>query len=133
LPTSARVLFYELVQRGQLSKTNDGARRPDQNLHDALMDLRESERVPWNWIVEETRSLADYTGYQTIKQGVVGILPGIELDPWKGQPPMILTARWLACCARSCAAMPAALPPPTDSAAAFCAPTSRRSCKPATA
>jgi hypothetical protein len=54
LPTSARFLFYELVQRGQLSKTSTGARRPDQDLHDALMDIREDGRVPRDWIVDET-------------------------------------------------------------------------------
>jgi hypothetical protein len=36
LPTNARFLWYELVQRGQQSKERIGARRPDQNLHDAL-------------------------------------------------------------------------------------------------
>ena len=35
LPTSARFLFYELIQRGKLSKTSNGARRPDQDMHDA--------------------------------------------------------------------------------------------------
>ena len=57
IPTSARFLFYELVQRGELSKERTGARRPDQNLHDALTDIREDGRVSWHWIVDETRSL----------------------------------------------------------------------------
>ena len=48
------VLYYELVQRGQLSKERTGARRPDQNLHDALTDIREEGRVRWYWIVDET-------------------------------------------------------------------------------
>jgi hypothetical protein len=91
LPTSARFLFYELVQRGQLSKTSTGARRPDQDMHDALMDIRESGRVPWDWIVDETRSLDDFTGYPTIKQGVLGGLPCIVLDPWRSRAPMVLT------------------------------------------
>jgi hypothetical protein len=91
LPTSARFLFYELVQRGQLSKTSNGARRPDQNLHDALMDIREDGRVPWDWIVDETRSLDDYTGSANIKQGVLDLLPGVTLDPWRGRAPMVLT------------------------------------------
>jgi hypothetical protein len=62
LPTSARFLFYELIQRGQIRKRRKGARWPDQNLIDALTRLREDGRVPWNWIVDETRSLDDYTG-----------------------------------------------------------------------
>src|SRR5262245_28302701 len=91
LPTSARFLYYELVQRGQLSKERTGARRPDQNLHDALTDIREDGRIPWHFIVDETRSLDDYTGYETIKQGVLAKLPYIDLDPWRGRAPMILT------------------------------------------
>jgi hypothetical protein len=91
LPTSARFLYYELVQRGQLSKERTGARRPDQNLHDALTDIREDGRIPWGWIVDETRSLENYTGYATIKEGVLSKLPYIKLDPWSGRAPMILT------------------------------------------
>jgi hypothetical protein len=91
LPTNARFLFYELVQRGQLSKEKTGARRPDQNLHDALIDIREDGRVPWDWIVDETRSLDDYTGYATIREGVLATLLHVNLDPWRGRAPMILT------------------------------------------
>jgi hypothetical protein len=69
LPTSARFLFYELVQRGELSKERTGARRADQDMSDALLDIREDGRVPWDWIADETRSFDDYSGYQSIKQG----------------------------------------------------------------
>jgi len=91
IPTNARFLFYELVQRRQVSKERTGARRPDQIVHDALTDLREDGRVPWRWITDETRSLDDYTGHQTIKQGVLATLPHINLDPWRDRSPMILT------------------------------------------
>jgi hypothetical protein len=91
IPTSSRFLFYELVQRGQLSKTKTGARRPDQDLHDALTDLRESGQVPWDWIVDETRSLENYTGYASVKNGVVASLRHLEIDPWRDNAPMILT------------------------------------------
>jgi hypothetical protein len=91
IPTNARFLYYELVQRGELSKERTGARRSDQNLHDALIDLREEGRIPWDWIVDETRSLEDYTGYPSIKQGVLAKLPYIKLDPWRGRAPLILT------------------------------------------
>jgi len=91
LPTSARFLFYELVQRGQLSKTATGKRRPDQDLHDALIDLRERGIDPWSWIEDETRFLNDYSGDPTVLQGVLARLPYINLDPWDGAAPMILT------------------------------------------
>lgn len=63
IPTNARFLYYELLQRGQLSKQRTGARRPDQDLHDALTDIRADGRIAWDWIVDETRSVEDYTGY----------------------------------------------------------------------
>jgi hypothetical protein len=104
LPTSARFLFYELVQRGQLSKTRTGARRPDQNLHDALTDVREDGRVPWDWIVDESRSLDDYAGHPSIKQGMLEKLPFTTLDPWRGATPTVLTeSRSLASVLRSVA------------------------------
>jgi hypothetical protein len=91
IPTSARFLYYELVQRKHLSREKTGARRPDQDLHDALTDLREDGIVPWDWIVDETRSLEDYTGYSTVKDGVLARLPYVDLDPWRGRAPMIVT------------------------------------------
>jgi len=91
IPTNARFLFYELVQRGQWSKTPTGKRRADQPIHDALTDLREDGCIPWEWIIDEKRSLDDYTGSQTIRQGVLDALPYIALDPWRSRPPMILT------------------------------------------
>jgi hypothetical protein len=92
LPTSARFLFYELVQRGVISKERKTqGRRPDQNISDALTDLRERGDVPWEWIVDETRSLDDYRGASTLRDWVLDVLPGARLDPWAGDAPLILT------------------------------------------
>src|SRR5262245_13127536 len=57
----------------------------------ALTALRENGHVPWAWIVDETRSIEDYTGYGTIKEGALAALPHITLDPWRGPPPFVLT------------------------------------------
>lgn len=91
IPTNARFLFYELLQRRHLSKRQTGARRPDQDLHDALTDLREGGRIPWDWIIDETRLVEDYTGYPTILDGVLATLPHITVDPWRGDAPLNLT------------------------------------------
>jgi hypothetical protein len=98
LPTSLRFLFYELVQREVVSKKQqlgaDGrprGRRPDQDLGDALTDLREDGLVPWHWIVDETRTLDDFTGFASIRDGMLSRLTGIRLDPWDGAAPLILT------------------------------------------
>jgi hypothetical protein len=91
IPTNARFLFYELVQRGQLSKHATGARRADQDLLVALTQLRESGQIPWHWIVDETRSLENYTGFASVKDGVITALPQFTLCPWRNRAPMILT------------------------------------------
>jgi hypothetical protein len=94
IPTSSRFLFYELVQRQIISKERKpggGGRRPDQDMNDALTDLRETGQIPWDWIVDETRSLESYTGSTSIKAGLAQLLPAIRLDPWKDDIPLILT------------------------------------------
>jgi hypothetical protein len=91
IPTSARFLFYELVQRGIVSKEKTGVRRADQDMSDALFDLREDGTIPWDWIVDETRSVSDFTGDRSIRDGVLGQLRYIRIDPWKGEAPLILT------------------------------------------
>jgi hypothetical protein len=99
LPTSIRFLFYELVALSIIAKQASGVlkpgavgqRRPDQDVIDAITDLRESNLIPWNAIVDETRSLDDYTGWPTIAEGLGAYLNAIELDPWRGAAPLILT------------------------------------------
>jgi hypothetical protein len=92
LPTSNRFLFYELVQRGVISKQRQTlGRRPDQDMNDALTSLREDGTVPWEWIVDETRSLDSYSGHASIKEGLEARLKYVRLDPSTGDVPLILT------------------------------------------
>jgi hypothetical protein len=108
-------LFYELVARGIISKEKTGARRPDQDMTEALTQLRENGDIPWNWIVDETRNLKDYSGSSTIAQGVLDRLPYIKLDPWHGNVPLILTeSRSLAGCLYSVASEYGILIAPTN-------------------
>jgi hypothetical protein len=91
LPTSARFLFYELVQRGIVSKEQKGKRRPDQDAGDALRDLREAGIIAWDWIVDETRSLENFTGASSVREWLLDVLPQARLDAWDGDAPLILT------------------------------------------
>jgi hypothetical protein len=99
LPTSIRFLFYELVALSIVSKQASGVlkpgavgqRRPDEDVIDAITSLRESGLIPWDAIVDETRSLSDYSGFRSIVEGVNAYLNGIEVDPWDGAAPLILT------------------------------------------
>jgi hypothetical protein len=91
LPTSARFLFYELVQLGVISKHATGKRRADQNLIDAMTHLREIGLVPWDWIVDETRSLTTFTTAASVAEYVADAVDRASLDRWDGEPaPLIL-------------------------------------------
>jgi hypothetical protein len=92
LPTSGRFLFYELVQRGVLSKQPTGRRRPDQDMTDALKHLRDAGLVPWDWIVDETRTLLQWKYDATVAGYARAAVERARLDCWAGRPPpLILT------------------------------------------
>jgi hypothetical protein len=91
LPTSIRFLFYELIQAGVVSKAATGARRADQNTIEAVTHLREIGLVPWEWIVDETRSLQTITTAATVADWLADDVQYAMLDRWDGQPaPLIL-------------------------------------------
>jgi hypothetical protein len=89
-PPAPRFLFCELVQRGIVPKHSINKRRADQDTIDALKSLRDDASVPWNSIVDETRSLSDFTGDKSVKEGLEAMLEIVELDPWQGDVPLIL-------------------------------------------
>jgi hypothetical protein len=67
IPTNGRFLFYELEQRGVVSKKYplkaDGKkpkRTPSQDISDATMRLRELGLVPWSWILDESRDVTTW-------------------------------------------------------------------------
>lgn len=87
LPTSVRFLFYELVMKRVISKSDE---RPDKDVSAALTDLRERRLVPWEDIVDETRQVFSYTGSATVAKDWLGFLDSASLDPWHGQVPFII-------------------------------------------
>ena len=48
--------------------------------------------MPWDWIVDETRSLADFTGAAGVQHWVTTVLEHARVDPWAGDAPLVLTA-----------------------------------------
>jgi len=92
LPTSGRFLFYELVAMGVISKQRkNGGRRSDQNMTDALVRLREQGTIPWEWIVDETRSLDQPFVDKSIAAWLLRAMKQARIDPWAGNAPLILT------------------------------------------
>ncbi len=90
LPTNNRFLFYELEQRGVLSKHVSGTRRPDQDLQDAMRHLREIGLVPWSWIEDGTRDISVPMVSSSIHQGLIDRIPLVRLNPWTDEPAPIL-------------------------------------------
>jgi hypothetical protein len=91
LPTSIRFVFYELEQRGIVSKVKTGARRPDQDLIEAVTHLRKVGIVPWDWIVDETRDIMDPRPAKTIREGLIDRVETIRLNPWgRMLPPLTI-------------------------------------------
>jgi hypothetical protein len=88
LPTSIRFIYYELVMRGAVRKDDPNGTR---YVSAAATDLRETGEVPWDWIVDETRSLEAYIGSKSVHEGTVDALRNVVLDPWRGSPPMVIT------------------------------------------
>ena len=46
--------------------------------------------ISWDYIVDETRQVWDYTGESSICDGVIKRLDYIDLDPWDGKPPFVI-------------------------------------------
>ena len=101
LPTSIRFVFYELEQQGAISKVTGkpivskvatGARRADQDLTDAIMDLRERKIIPFHWIEDETRSVTTYYASVSVKTYLIEATSRARINPWSDEPaPLILT------------------------------------------
>jgi hypothetical protein len=112
LPTSARFLFYELVTAGVISKVtktrSDGkkGRRPDQDMIEALTDLRNAGIIPWTDIVDETRDLTEWAVYDSITNAMRESWKNARLNLWESdRAPINLrsparTGRPLASCTR---------------------------------
>lgn len=92
LPTSARFLFYELEMRGVVSKERTGARRPDQDVSDALTTLREDGDVPWAWVKDETRQVTTWRVAPSVAAYVRDAVERASIDPWGDEVrPVVLT------------------------------------------
>jgi hypothetical protein len=95
LPTSTRFIYYELVQRGVIAKKRSAGtsgRRSDQDVCDAIFLLRKIGKIPWEWIVDETRSIDDWRYARSVAEYVKGTVDEARIDVWDGEaPPMILT------------------------------------------
>jgi hypothetical protein len=97
LPTSGRFIWYELEQRGVVDKTqargHPGVRRGiDQDVSDAMTHLREQGIIPWDWIVDETRTLEvpRYAATVLDWHREAAEDEAESIDRWDGGPPPLI-------------------------------------------
>jgi hypothetical protein len=97
ISTNGRFLFYELEQQGVIPKAyldasgRKKARQPAQDISDALTVLRELGLVPWDWILDETRDVADWRFAVSVYKFVADSVEYARIDCWGGQPaPLII-------------------------------------------
>jgi hypothetical protein len=97
VPTNGRFLFYELEQQGVIPKAyidasgRKKARQPAQDISDAMTVLRELGLVPWDWILDETRDVADWRFAVSVYKYVADSVEYARIDCWGGQgAPLII-------------------------------------------
>jgi hypothetical protein len=96
IPTNGRFIFYEGEQRGFWPKHYTGStaehpRQPSFDVSDALTWLREKDIIPWDWITDETREIADWNSGSSIADYLLDAVEYARLNPWGDKrPPLII-------------------------------------------
>jgi hypothetical protein len=90
LPTTPKFLIYEAVSAAIIPKAATGKRRYDQDAGEAITWLRETGLVPWDWIVDRTRHIADHLGWPRVVDAVLAAATHTRLDPWRGRAPLLI-------------------------------------------
>ncbi len=92
LPTVVRFLFYEEEQAGNVSKVRTGARRADQDFQEAATHLREAGVIPWDWILDDTRTLHVWRSAPSVAEYLAETVDEARVDPWIGTShPVVIT------------------------------------------
>ena len=96
IPTNGRFIFYELEGLGVVFKPKKGMKRGTSDrpgpmeLTEALTVLRKVGLVPWEWIVDETRTLHEWEYASSVAEYVKDALQYASINPWDGEPPLLL-------------------------------------------
>jgi hypothetical protein len=99
LPTSIRFVFYELEHLEVVRKhdpSRDRTRRTvgwpagEQDLIDAIRELRIRGVIPWSWIADDTRELREWNYANSTREFLLDRLETLRLDCWDGKPPPLI-------------------------------------------
>jgi hypothetical protein len=80
-PMTLRGLFYQLVSRAAIAKTEQAY----ENLGRMLCKLRKDGVVPWWWVIDNTRSLRRRSGFSSVSRGLQALLSQYCRNPWRDQ------------------------------------------------
>jgi hypothetical protein len=94
IPTSIRFLFYELEQRGHISKEKEQGKTADyQNLVFAVTHLRSIGAILWEWLTDESRRVNRWNCAASVMDAVIDYAEYARIDPWLSadQQPIIIS------------------------------------------
>jgi hypothetical protein len=80
-PMTLRGLFYQLVSRGAIPKTEQAY----ENLGRMLCKLRKNGVVPWSWVLDNTRRLHRVNTFSSVSEGLEALRTQYRRDPWDDQ------------------------------------------------
>jgi hypothetical protein len=80
-PMTLRGLFYQLVSRAAIAKTEQAY----ENLGRMLCKLRKDGIVPWSWVIDNTRGLRRLDTFQSVGDALELIHRIYRRDPWEDQ------------------------------------------------
>ncbi|MBB5331877.1 hypothetical protein [Tunturiibacter gelidoferens] len=80
-PMTLRSLFYQLVGRYTLPKVETAYK----NLGKMLCKLREAGIVPWEWVIDNTRTFSVPSTFNGVGAGLRALAQQYRRDPWKTQ------------------------------------------------
>ena len=100
IPTNGRFVFYELEQQGVVPKHYRGInpktgkeykRTPAQDISDALLHLHEIDKVPWSWILDESRDVTTWRYADSVYEYVADSVELARINCWGDElPPLII-------------------------------------------
>ena len=97
IPTNGRFIFYELYGHGVVFKRPPGEPRRGTSdrpgpmeLTEALTVLRKLGLIPWDWIVDETRTLHYWRSASSVADYLRDSLDLARINPWEGEPPLLI-------------------------------------------
>jgi hypothetical protein len=85
-PLTLRRLYYRLIGAGKIGKLETEY----DNVGEMLIYLRECGRVPWEWVVDNTRHWEAPTTFRSIGHGLRVIEDVYRRDPWVDQDCLVL-------------------------------------------